>query len=306
MELTNHAVSFSKLGNREIEMSAVDVNQKNFCTDLNLTSKLITPGRCLMWAPLTDPIRSPRNACRVGVMATMVDVAGSDPVLAAWSPDWTATQDLSVHSVAPLLQGPIVVDTRLLRLGKKVIFVSAEIYDGHGIDDLEQLQALIDTFHPEHSDLSLTARSLATFVRIPRTGASGVDQYDPNKWLGAIRKRTAQQENQQALNHRIGLKIVDPAAGVVELTNTPYVANSIGTINGGVQALMLESAAEAMCPGRIATDIQIHFLSQLKSGPARSVATLIRDAADHSVVLIQLLDAGASDKLIATATVTLM
>jgi len=60
-----------------------------------------------------------------------------------------------------------------------------------------------------------------------------------------------------------------------------------------------------MRPGMTAADIQIHFLSQLKVGPSRTRGTVIRDARDHSVVLIELLDAGAGDKLLATATLTL-
>lgn len=286
-------------------MSEFDVNRKNFCFDLNLTSKLVEPERCLMCAPLTDEIRSKAKTCRLGVLVTMVDVAGSDPVLAAWNPDWTATQDLSVHAVDSLIEGPMVVDARLLRRGKKVISVAADIYDGHGVFDLDELQAKIDGATKTSSGLTLTARSLVTFTRIPRTAASGVDAYDPNKWLGVTRKRIAGIHNKDTLNDRIGLKIIDAGAGIVEVANTPYVANSIGTINGGVQAIVVEAAAEAMRPGMIATDIQIHFLSQLKVGPAQTRGAIIRDAQDHSVAMIQLLDAGAGDKLLATATLTL-
>ncbi|HVL01841.1 MAG TPA: acyl-CoA thioesterase domain-containing protein [Dongiaceae bacterium] len=259
-----------------------------------------------MLAPLTDEIRSNAQTCRVGMLATMVDVAGSDPVLAAWNPDWTATQDLSVYAAGSLTEGPIVVDARLLRRGKKIIFVEVDIYDGHGVTDIDELKTHIDGASAGNPGrLTLAAKSLVTFTRIPRTGATGVDTYDPNKWVGSIRKRSADQHNTDLLNDRIGLKVCDRGAGVVEVANSPYVSNSIGTINGGVQAFTLEAAAEIMRPGMTATDIQIHFLSQLKVGPSRTRGTVIRDARGHSVVQVQLLDAGADDKLIATATVTL-
>lgn len=286
-------------------MSEFDVIRKNFCTDLNLISKLVDAERCLMLAPLTASIRTRAGTCSLGVVATMVDVAGSDPVLAAWSPDWTATQDLSVHEVAPLTDGPVVVDTRILRRGKKVIFVAADIYDGCGVEDLDALKTSIDGGIADAEAPTLCARSLVTFIRIPRSGATGVDAYDPNHWVGTLRKRMSDSDNNVPLNDRVGVTMVNAAAGILEVANTPYVSNSIGTINGGVQAIAVAAAAEAMRSGMIATDMQIHFLSQLKVGPARTSGTLIRDASDHSVVMIQLLDAGAENRLLATATITM-
>lgn len=286
-------------------MSNAAVIQKNFCFDLNLSSRLVDPERCLMIAPLTDEIRSQDQSCRLGILVTMVDVAGSDPVLAAWSPDWTATQDLSVYAVGALTEGPVLVDARLLRRGKKVIFVSVDIYDGHGVTDLDELQASLDGTIAGKSRLTLAAKGLVTFTRIPRTAASGVDAYDPKNWMGTIRNRTSEHYNKAVLDDRIGLKVCDAGAGIVEVALTPYVGNSIGTISGGVQAITMEAAATAMRPVMTATDIQIHFLSQLKAGPSRTRGTIIRDARDHSVVLVELLDAGAGDKLLATATLTL-
>jgi acyl-coenzyme A thioesterase PaaI-like protein len=68
---------------------------------------------------------------------------------------------------------------------------------------------------------------------------------------------------------------------------------------------MIESAAEAMRPGTVATDMQIHYLAQVRSGPARTTGAVLRDAADHSVVTVRLTDAGDDDHVLALATVTL-
>jgi acyl-coenzyme A thioesterase PaaI-like protein len=83
------------------------------------------------------------------------------------------------------------------------------------------------------------------------------------------------------------------------------VANSIGTINGAVQGLAVQTAAEAMRPALVATDVQIHYLSQVRAGPARTRSSVVRDAPDHSVVVVELLDAGADGRIGARATVTL-
>ena len=92
----------------------------------------------------------------------------------------------------------------------------------------------------------------------------------------------------------MGLETVDAAGGILELDRTPYVTNSIGTINGGSQCVMIEAAAEAICPGMVATDMAVHFLSQLKVGPARSYAKVSRAGDDHSVVSVELVDHGAT------------
>jgi hypothetical protein len=109
----------------------------------------------------------------------------------------------------------------------------------------------------------------------------------------------------EALLGRIGLRVVDADAGVVELEQTPYVANSLGAINGGVLGMVFQGSAEAAHPGMIATDIQMHYLSQNKVGPARTSLTRLRSAGDHAVCAIDVVDAGSGDRLLCRATVTL-
>lgn len=300
-------------------MSDIKIPHRNFCSDLNLTSMLVTPRRSLMVAPLTEEIRSPDGGGNLGVLVTMVDVVVSDPVLVACTPDWTATQTLSLHSAKPLLKGPIVIDASLQRPGKKIITAVAEVYDGSGlaeralegksVEELLEIQALID--RGDNNDfrspaLTLVGRSQATFVRIPRGAASGMDAYEPEKWVGRLRTRRGQEPNHDALLDRIGLTYCDDAQGIVEIAGSPYVNNSIGTITGGVQAVVMQTAAECMCPGKVAMDVQIQYLSQLKVGPARTRGIRIRDQADHSVVLVELVDAGADDRLLTTAVITLL
>ena len=60
-----------------------------------------------------------------------------------------------------------------------------------------------------------------------------------------------------------------------------------------------------MRPGLVATDLQLHYLSQVKAGPIRTTGTVRRDAGDHSVVAVEVVDAGNHDRLLTLATVTL-
>jgi hypothetical protein len=51
--------------------------------------------------------------------------------------------------------------------------------------------------------------------------------------------------------------------------------------------------------------MQLHYLSQVRVGPARTATTVLRTAPDHAVVSVELIDAGNDDQLLALATVTL-
>jgi len=281
---------------------------RSFVADMDVASRFITERRCLMRAPLTDAVASAAGTAPVGMLMTLVDVGASDPALAACLPDWTVTQDVAIHAAGWLAEGPIVVDNQLVRVGKKVVVVAADIYDGRGVEDFDELEAAVDRVvagggHAD--DPTLAARALLTFARIPGTAAKGVDGYDPKTWLGEVRHRTFDAPAEGTLRERMGVRVLDASAGVAELDRRPYVANSVGTINGGAQAVLIEVAAEAVRPDVVATDMQLHYLSQVRVGPARTATTVLRTAPDHAVVSVELIDAGNDDQLLALATVTL-
>lgn len=273
-----------------------------FTADFGLASLLLTKERAVMRSGLTDKLRNPAGAASLGVLTTLVDIVTSSPALVACGPDWTATQDLSLHAAGPVTEGPIVVDSHLLRVGKKTVHVFADVYDGHGITDLEQLAAAIDSGAPDGP--TLAGRGLVTFARLPRSAAIGSDEYTPDQWVGTVREYPAEPV-EGSIYDRLDMRTLDAVSGVLELDLTPFVANMIGTIQGGAQALLAEAAAHSMRPGFVATDIAAHYLSQVRQGPARSYGTVVRDAGDHCVLSIRLVDAGADDQLLALITVTL-
>lgn len=270
-----------------------------FVSDWGMASLQVTPERSLLRATLTDKLRTPAGTAVLGLLVTAVDVVTSDPALVACSPDWTATQNLSLHSAGWVTDGPVIVDSRLLRLGKKTVHVVADVYDGRGGADLAELARVIDG-----GGLPRVAHGLVTFARLPRSAAPNSEAYNPDRWVGQLREHPGGPV-EGGIYARLGLRVLDAEAGILELDRTPFVANSIGTIQGGAQALLAESAALAMRPGLVATDFEAHYLSQVRSGPARSYGTVLRDAPDHSVVSVRLVDAGADDQLLTLTTVVL-
>ena len=266
----------------------------HFVGDLQLTELLVTEKRCLTVAPLREP--------SLGVLATLFDVGASHPAMIAVRPDWTATQDLALHGTGqPIVEGPIVVDSHLVRAGRKTVVVSCSVYDGAGAENLPALRAAIDGEH----ELSLAASGLITFARITRSAAPGMEGYDPEAWVGQVRRVLRADPNTGSLSERLGLTVIDPRHGRLQLAKTSYVVNSIGTIQGGAQAVLLEAAAAIMRPGMVAVDMQVHYLSQLKVGPAQTSGRVLRDAGDHTVITLKVEDAGNGDELLSRATITL-
>ncbi|KPM52109.1 hypothetical protein CcI49_37940 [Frankia sp. CcI49] len=280
---------------------------RSFIEDAAITQYLVSDQRCLMVMPVSDAVRSPRGTISAGMVLTVFDVGASHPAIIAGRPDWTATQDISLHGAEPITEGPIVLDNQLVRVGKKIIIASAAVYDGHGLDDADKLARLIDQAGPSVVPTGLTraGSGLLTFARLPRAAAPGMDDYDPGNWIGQVHRPAAGGPVEGSLYERMGLELVDARTGQFDLERTPFVTNSIGTILGGALAVMVEASAEALCPGLVATDLQIHYLSQVRTGPARTAGTVLRDAGDHAVVTVRVTDAGHGDQLLALATVTL-
>jgi acyl-coenzyme A thioesterase PaaI-like protein len=280
----------------------VRAGEHHVASDLGFAVKLVAPDRALLRAPMTDAVRSAAGAARLGVLVTLADVVASDPALAACLPDWTATQALDLHAAAPLTEGPIVVDAQLLRVGKKVVVVEVGVHDGGGI---EAFDALVSAIGAEQ-EVRLAGRGLVVFARLPGTAARGafVADHDPRRMLGQERQRTPAALLDDAYE-LMGISVLDAPAGVVRMERTPYVANSIGTINGGAQAVHVEVAAEAAVPGHVATDVQLHYLDQMRVGPAVTRAEVLRATDELAVVDVSILDAGDDDRMLTRTTVTL-
>jgi acyl-coenzyme A thioesterase PaaI-like protein len=266
--------------------------------DLDLWTNHPSAHRSVCVGPLTDGVRNAAGAAALGYLCAAVDVSAAVVALIAGRPEWTATADLSLHQATPITEGPVVVDSRLVRAGSNIVVVGVDVYDGAGRGREEWL----DT-----STLRPGAHSIVTFARIPRHASAAAGTFDPTAHLGQWRHSGPDDPAATRVPpiERIGLRVVDAEHGVVELDQTPYVANSFGTINGGVLGMVFEGAAEAAHPGFVAVDAQIHYLAQSKVGPARTSCTRIRETAEHAVCSLDLVDVGNDARLLSHAVVTL-
>jgi acyl-coenzyme A thioesterase PaaI-like protein len=264
--------------------------------DLALKTYACSSDRAICAAELTDANRNNSGAAALGFVTAVLDSIAAGIALVASAPDWNATADLSFHQAAPITVGPVVAEARLVRADEKFVIIGAEVFDGSGQigDDLLKTSALVRA-----------GESTMTFARVPSHASAVAGTFEPGSHVGQWRSMAPEQLPTEPLLERIGLRVVDAGEGIVELDQTPYVANSLGAINGGVLGMVFQGAAEAAHPGMDATDIQMHYLSQNKVGPARTSMTRLRSTRDHAVCAIEVVDAGNGDRQLCQASVTL-
>lgn len=266
-------------------------------SDLDITTLLVTEQRSVGLVAVADTLRA-GGAAALGLLSIVADTQAAMVALVAATPHWIATVDLSLAEAAPMRGDTLAVDARLVRAGSKIVVVEVCAYDASdrdGVADAAQAAAA--------GELQRVSTGLVSFTRIPASASAASGHLRPAERIGVVSPTTARTPNPHPLLERIGLRTLD--AGVVEVERTPYVGNSFGALNGGVLGMIFQGAAESAHPGLRAADLQIHYLSQARSGPVRTRTDTVRADGHHALCRIEAYDTGADDQLLAVATVVL-
>src|ERR1700733_8156484 len=120
-------------------------------------------------------------------------------------------------------------------------------------------------------------------------------------------------ERGEHLFQQLGTRDVPSPEGplVIEMDVLPQFSNVRGALQGGLIAVLID-----MCAGRLAyqscdhengfstatSDLNVHFLSPVTVGPARTEARIIRKGKSSIVLQVEVTDVGR-DKLAAVSTI---
>ncbi len=108
-----HSLPFSKL----IGMELVDLQ----------------PDVAVISIEMRDDLRQPSGVLHGGVTATLIDTAMAFAVRTRLAMDEaTATIDLTVHYLRPHITGTFTCTARIVRAGKRIFTVSADVVNEHG------------------------------------------------------------------------------------------------------------------------------------------------------------------------------
>ena len=249
--------------------------------DLRFTFEHDDSGRSSRaYMPIVPAACNDAGHARAGVLAVLVDVIGGGLAAAAASPDWIATADLTLHVVRAARPGSIVeARAEVLRAGRTTVVIDVAL-----VDDAAR-------------DIGVATMS---FSVLPRR--------DTNPDIGAVRgagpstMATPETHLRTPIIDALGARIVDAAAGVIDVPVTDWGRNSLGAMQGGVVAMVADIAAEtalrSASPEPLAvSDLQVTYLGFGRVGPVRSCVEVLGVEPGRGTARVELVDAGAEQRL---------
>ena len=101
-----------------------------FAKMLGIKVDSMEAGHAVLSMEMRDDLMRNHGIAHGGVAASLIDSAMAmaiQPLLA--ENEWTTTVDLTIHYLRPLSEGSARAAARVVRAGKRIITVSAELFD---------------------------------------------------------------------------------------------------------------------------------------------------------------------------------
>ena len=109
------------------------LNNLPFAKLLGMRLTGIRPNEAVIEIDMRDDLRQPSGVLHGGVTATLIDTAMAFAVRTYLSDtEPTATIDLTVHYLRPHVEGKAICTARVVRPGKRIFTVSAEVHNEEG------------------------------------------------------------------------------------------------------------------------------------------------------------------------------
>ena len=251
--------------------------------DLALTVEHHEDGTSVGRLPVADALLDDHGRVRAGILATFVDAIGGGLAAYAAAPGWIATTDLDLQlSAAPTNRSAIdAVDAlgRVLRAGRSTVVVAVDLVAGR-------------------EPLGLATM---TFAVLPRRANNPVMPADRSSGPQTFISGTVDSGFTGSALDAFGVRTVDAARGHVELEPTGYVENSLGAVQGGVVATVVERAAELALSHAAGhplapVGMQLTYLALAREGPIRSAVEVLGAVPGPSAwgsARVELFDVGA-------------
>lgn len=226
--------------------------------DLALTVEHHEDGTSVGRLPVVDALLDDHGRVRIGFLATLVDAIGGGLAAYAAAPGWMATADLDLQlSGAPTDVAAVDAVGRVLRAGRSTVVLAVDLFAGA-------------------VPLGLATM---TFAVLPRRENNPVMPDDRATGPQSFIAGTHSGFSGPALD-AFGVRTVDAALGHVELEPTAYVENSLGAVQGGAVALIVERAAELALSRAAAqplapVGLQLTYLALAREGPIRSAVEVL-------------------------------
>jgi acyl-coenzyme A thioesterase PaaI-like protein len=225
-----------------------------------------------------EHLRGPVGNVRAGALLTMADTVGGMCAGLAALPGWVVSTNLMLRTDPIVHRGPLALDARVLRAGRKAVVTQVQIRDTGDEDHL------------------IADGVLTSAVLVPEGGPPD---------FGRPMVLAAPEGPDPMLPLLEFFGIGPHGAGEVALEINDRVRNPWGILHGGATAVLVDAAAAHVVDGDATTsDVVMHFLRPGRVGPAVARATGLGHRPDGDIVRVEVTDAGAGDRVMAIAVCT--
>jgi acyl-coenzyme A thioesterase PaaI-like protein len=252
------------------------------------------------WAirlPIVPAIFDAAGRPRVGVAAVIADMIAGQTAIREVAPSWIATSNLALQVGDLPSEGTLVGHPKVLRKGATTIVIEVR---------LEHLESARDV-------------GLATlgFAILPRRNEMQAELHRSREGGEDSVYAPAGSGFAKPLFEAIGIRFDSANSGSAdsgrascwaEVDLDPYLQNTLGALQGGVVAILVEAAAERQAisllggPVRV-RGLELHYLKLGRKGPIRARARELARTGSGMIVRVEMVDRGDADALLTVATV---
>jgi acyl-CoA thioesterase len=95
--------------------------------------ELKSSGEAVLRLQMRDELRQPQGILHGGATASLIDTATAFAVIGVLAEtEKAATVDLTIHYLRPVVEGTIVCTAKVIRAGRRLLSVSAEVINNDG------------------------------------------------------------------------------------------------------------------------------------------------------------------------------
>jgi acyl-coenzyme A thioesterase PaaI-like protein len=259
------------------------------------------PDRTVARLEIVPEILDASGRPRLGVLATLADVIAGESAIRAVLPNWAATSDLSLYVDELPSKGTIEASLEILRSGRQTVILEVTLRT-RGAD------ADADTSSDPRDRNAVCGLATLSFMVLP----ARENDEKTERFAASVARRTdfggPGAGFTRPLGITMGLVGQDGEPGIMRVPVSPYLRNSLGALQGGAGALLIETTAERCAADELegplrVRSLAVHYLKLGRVGPVRATARPLARTPDGLLLRVELRDEGAGDALLSVATV---
>jgi uncharacterized protein (TIGR00369 family) len=131
--MSERATDQSSISEAQRQRAAASMERNAFARLIGMKLVDLQPSAATVQIEMRDELRQPHGILHCGVTATLVDTAMAYAVITCLSEtEKASTVDLTVHYLRPHSEGAFACTAKVVRAGRKVLTVSAEVFNEQG------------------------------------------------------------------------------------------------------------------------------------------------------------------------------